>query len=635
MFQSPARDTSPPLRTRTSLGRRLAFVLLPLMLIPLAAMGTTVYFRTRAILSNQAANQLGSATQSQISSLVDWAQVRQQRLQLGAQRSSVRDEVGSLMYDSPTGQTLADLKTTTLADLNDLKSNEGQVLFSDLLIARPDGTILASTNSSWEGQTLSALAEGMLTADQPGTHPLYDDPVLAPGKLTLVSLSPLRSGHMTEVDAALVGVNLDTRVGTLMQQLQVFWQQRGVYRQEIGSTYLAIPPSTVFHLTLYALAPEAVQGVQMPIFDTSQTEAPATVEYTNFNGIPALAAYQWVPGWNMAVVTEVPQDTVFADLNSLLPFTVTTVVLAAALSLIVIVVATSRMLRPLGRLAEFAQRISKGDWTYRVPEDRSDEIGLVSRSLNRMAEELSQIYTTLEMRVNSRTQQIQTAAQVARAVTSIPTLDDLLLQAVNLIRERFNYYHVSIFLLDDEGKQAVLREATGEVGQALIARGHSLAVGSQSIIGWVTANNQPRVASDVGDDPVHFRNELLPETRSELAVPLQVGGTVLGALDVQSSSPETFKAEDLEIMQTLADQLSAAIQNARLAQVSMEAAARSRLISEVTGQLSGLLDVDQVLSTAAQSLHRSLGEPEIIIQLAGSEGADGQEPYFGPRGNGR
>lgn len=635
MFQSPARDTSPPLRTRTSLGRRLAFVLLPLMLIPLAAMGTTVYFRTRAILSNQAANQLGSATQSQISSLVDWAQVRQQRLQLGAQRSSVRDEVGSLMYDSPTGQTLADLKTTTLADLNDLKSNEGQVLFSDLLIARPDGTILASTNSSWEGQTLSALAEGMLTADQPGTHPLYDDPVLAPGKLTLVSLSPLRSGHMTEVDAALVGVNLDTRVGTLMQQLQVFWQQRGVYRQEIGSTYLAIPPSTVFHLTLYALAPEAVQGVQMPIFDTSQTEAPATVEYTNFNGIPALAAYQWVPGWNMAVVTEVPQDTVFADLNSLLPFTVTTVVLAAALSLIVIVVATSRMLLPLGRLAEFAQRISKGDWTYRVPEDRSDEIGLVSRSLNRMAEELSQIYTTLEMRVNSRTQQIQTAAQVARAVTSIPTLDDLLLQAVNLIRERFNYYHVSIFLLDDEGKQAVLREATGEVGQALIARGHSLAVGSQSIIGWVTANNQPRVASDVGDDPVHFRNELLPETRSELAVPLQVGGTVLGALDVQSSSPETFKAEDLEIMQTLADQLSAAIQNARLAQVSMEAAARSRLISEVTGQLSGLLDVDQVLSTAAQSLHRSLGEPEIIIQLAGSEGADGQEPYFGPRGNGR
>ncbi len=635
MFQSTARDSSPPLRTRRSLGRRLALVLLPLMLIPLAAMGTTVYFRTRAILRDQAASQLSSATQSQISSLEDWSRVRQQRLQLGAQRSSLRDEAASLMYDPPSGQSLEDLKTATRADLNDLKTNEGQTLFSDLLIARPDGTILTSTNTSWEGQKLSALAEGMLTADQPGTHPLYDDPALAPGKLILVSLSPLRSGQMTEVDAALVGVNSDTRVGTLMQQLQVFWQQRGVYRQEIGSTYLAIPPDTVFHLTLYALAPEAIPDVQMPIFDTSQTEVPATVEYANFQGTPSLAAYQWVPGWNMAVVTEVPQDTVFADLNSLLPFTVTTVVLAAVLSLIVIVVATSRMLRPLGRLAEFAQRISKGDWSYRVPEDRSDEIGLVSASLNRMAEELSQVYTTLEMRVNSRTQQIQTAAQVARAVTSIPTLDDLLRQAVNLIRERFDYYYVSIFLLDQDGKNAALREATGEVGQALIARHHSLPVGSQSIIGWVTANNQPRIASEVGDDPVHFRNELLPETRSELAVPLQVGGTVLGALDVQSTSPDTFKTEDLEILQTLADQLSAAIQNARLAQVSMEAAERSRLISEVTGQLSGLLDVDQVLSTAAQSLHRALGEPEIMIQLTGSEGPDGQEPYFGPPGNGR
>jgi HAMP domain-containing protein len=635
MFQSATRDASPPLRARSSLGRKLALVLLPLMLIPLAAMGATVFYRTRGILRDQAANQLISATESQISSLEDWSQVRQQRLQLGAQRSSLRDEVALLLYDTPTGAEFEDLKTSTRADLEDLKSNEGQTLFSEILVARPDGTIVTSTNESWEGQTLSALSEGMLTADQPGTHPLYNDQVLDPGKLALVSLSPLRSGHMTEVDAALVGVNLDTRVGTLMQQLQVFWQQRGVYRQEIGSSYLAIPPSTVFRLTLYALAPEAVEGVQMPIFDVSQTDTPATVEYTNFDGTPVLSAYQWVPGWNMAVVTEVPQETVFADLNSLLPFTVTTVVLAAALSLIVIVVATSRLLRPLGRLAEFAQRISKGDWAYRVPEDRNDEIGLVSGSLNRMAEELSQIYTTLETRVKSRTQQIQTAAQVARAVTSIPTLEDLLRQAVNLIREQFDYYYVSIFLIDRDGTDAVLAEATGEVGQALIARGHRLAIGSQSIIGWVTANNQPRIASEVGDDPVHFRNELLPETRAELAVPLQVGGTVLGALDVQSTSPDAFKPEDLEILQTLADQLSAAIQNARLAQVSMEAAERSRLISEVTGQLSGLLDVDQVLSTAAQSLHRALDQPEILIQLSGTEGPDGQEPYFGPPGSGR
>lgn len=624
MFNVPVRDSRVTLRPRASLGRRMALVLLPLMMIPLALMAATVYFRTRAILRDQAASQLGSATQSQIASLEDWAQVRQQRLQLGAQRTTVQDEIAALLYQPPAGQAMEDLKTTVRSDLSALESDQGQALFSDILVARPDGTIMVATNSGWEGQSLSALSQGMLTADQPGTHPLFDDPVLSPGKLILVSLSPLRTGHMAGVDAALVGVNLDTRVGTLMQQMQVFWQQRGVYRQEIGSTYLAIPPSTVFHLTLYALSPEAVQDVQMPIFDTSRTEAPATVEYTNFNGVPVLAAYQWVPNWNMAVVTEVPQDTVFSDLNSLLPFTVTTVVLAAVLSLIVVAIATSRMLLPLGRLAEFAQRISKGDWSYRVPADRSDEIGMVSGALNQMADQLSEMYTSLEAQVNSRTQQIRTAAEVARAVTSIPTLDDLLRQAVNVIKDRFDYYHVSIFLLDSEGKNAELREATGEAGALLKSRGHQLAVGSQSIIGWVTANNQPRIASEVGQDPVHFRNELLPETRSELAVPLQVGGTVLGALDVQSTSADAFQPEDLEILQTLADQLSAAIQNARLAQVSMEAAERARLISDVTGQLSGLLDVDQVLATAAQSLHRALGQPEIMIKLTVPGDGEGQ-----------
>ncbi len=190
MFQSATRETSAPLRTRSSLGRKLALVLLPLMVIPLALMGTTVYFRTRAILRDQASNQLSSATASQISSLQSWSQVREQRLQLGAQRSTLRDEVGSLLYGSLSGQPLDDLRTLTRTELNDLKSNEGQTLFSDLIVARPDGTILAATNTAWEGGSLSALSEGMLTADQPGTHPLYDDPILAPGGLTLISLSP-------------------------------------------------------------------------------------------------------------------------------------------------------------------------------------------------------------------------------------------------------------------------------------------------------------------------------------------------------------------------------------------------------------------------------------------------------------
>jgi GAF domain-containing protein len=202
------------------------------------------------------------------------------------------------------------------------------------------------------------------------------------------------------------------------------------------------------------------------------------------------------------------------------------------------------------------------------------------------------------------------------------------LRAVELIRERFNYYHVSIFLLNDDRTQAVLRESTGEVGQALKARHHSLSVGSQSIIGWVTANNQARVASDVSQDPVHFRNELLPETRAEAAVPLQVAGQVLGALDVQSTDPAAFTNEDIELLQTLADQLSAAIQNARLAQTSSLAADRARMISEVTNQFSGVMGLDDVLETAARALHQALGRPEILVKMI--QPGDGEQPPAAP-----
>ncbi len=135
----------------------------------------------------------------------------------------------------------------------------------------------------------------------------------------------------------------------------------------------------------------------------------------------------------------------------------------------------------------------------------------------------------------------------------------------------------------------------------------------------MTEHNQARIVSNVSEDPTHFKNELLPETQSEAAVPLQLGGEVLGALDVQSTRADAFNQEALEILQTLADQLSAAIQNARLAEVSVAAAHRARLISDVTTQLSGLMEVDKVLETAVRSLHRALGQPEIMVQLAGEE----------------
>jgi GAF domain-containing protein len=128
-----------------------------------------------------------------------------------------------------------------------------------------------------------------------------------------------------------------------------------------------------------------------------------------------------------------------------------------------------------------------------------------------------------------------------------------------------------------------------------------------------------RLVPDIQAEDTKLRRDLMTDMSSELAVPLQTSGRVLGALNVQSSNSDTFRPQDVEMLQTLADQLSAAILNARLAKISAIAADRARLVSEITSELSGSLEIEEVLEKAARALQRGLGYPEVIIKIHGEE----------------
>ncbi len=166
--------------------------------------------------------------------------------------------------------------------------------------------------------------------------------------------------------------------------------------------------------------------------------------------------------------------------------------------------------------------------------------------------------------MTKRTIQLQTAAEVSRAATSILDIDVLLPNVVELIRSHFDYYYVGIFLVDETGKWAVLRAATGEMGTQMIEEGHKLAVGDSSMIGWSLVHRTARIALDVGVDAVQFRNPRLPLTRSEIALPLITHGEVIGAMTIQSVLAAAFSRVDITALQSLADQVANAIENARL-----------------------------------------------------------------------
>ncbi len=163
-----------------------------------------------------------------------------------------------------------------------------------------------------------------------------------------------------------------------------------------------------------------------------------------------------------------------------------------------------------------------------------------------------------------RSRLLEAAARVSHSITSILDLDALLHATVDIICDEFGFYYAGVFLVDEAGEWAVLRAGRGEAGRKMVEAGHRLRIGGSSMIGTAIAERKARIALDVGDEPVHFKNPYLPHTRSEMALPLVVRDKVIGALTIQSVEEAAFTEDDITALQTMADQLAVAINNARL-----------------------------------------------------------------------
>jgi GAF domain-containing protein len=211
---------------------------------------------------------------------------------------------------------------------------------------------------------------------------------------------------------------------------------------------------------------------------------------------------------------------------------------------------------------------------------------------------------SLEDRVDARTLQLTAVNQVGRVASSILDPEELAGRVANLITDHFGYYYAALFLVDEAGQQAWLYSATGEAGRVLKENKHHLQVGGKSMVGMAISTGKARVALDVGTESVRFQNPLLPYTRSEIALPLAVGGRVLGALDVQSTKAGAFGPQEIATLENMAGQVAVALENARLfrdAQKSLE--------EMETIQRQYVADSWRPLA-AAQRLDYRLGESE-------------------------
>lgn len=298
---------------------------------------------------------------------------------------------------------------------------------------------------------------------------------------------------------------------------------------------------------------------------------------------------------------------------------------------------------PLEQLEKASARLAAGHLETRVAVDRVDEFGRLAQAFNEMADRLQTLYNELEERVRERTRalqeanytlqrraiQLEASAEVSRSIISIFNVDELLRRAVHLIRDRFGFYHAGIFLMNETGEWAVLREATGEAGAQMKAMGHRLRVGETSMVGWTALHRRPRIALDVGEDAVHFANPLLPYTRSEMTLPLMVGGRLLGVLDVQSTEEAAFDEDDIRTLQSMADQLSMALENARRLSETAALLEATSPIYRFSRRLGTAATVEDVAEVIIEAVSETEADGCVVVEFESSNGVPEMLSYRG------
>lgn len=359
-----------------------------------------------------------------------------------------------------------------------------------------------------------------------------------------------------------------------------------------------------------------INRVPLDVFGVlaKMTSGQTGVRLVEINGSNRYIAYKPIPivGYSLGIV--ISEDELlqqYVETNDVLA-TETRNTIFNAVGVITILLAVaglasygigSSVIAPLQRLTDVAKDVAAGNLNARAEVTTRDEIGILGDTLNNMNDTAQNLVANLEEIVSQRTQaiekrviQMQAVAEVGKAVAAQRELEELLTQTTHLISNRFDYYHVGIFLLDSRKEHAALRASNSSGGKRMLEREHRLKVGTEGIVGTVANSGEARIALDVGTDAVYFDNPDLPKTRSEMALPLIASSEVLGVLDIQSIDENAFSEDDIPILQILADQLATAVQNAHMLRETQEALFTARKATSEISQ-SGWQSLQQTIGT--------------------------------------
>ena len=320
------------------------------------------------------------------------------------------------------------------------------------------------------------------------------------------------------------------------------------------------------------------------------------------------------------------QDVQTAQANSTQTFTLTgiTVFIVLVLSVVLALALSRQITRPVVQLTNTAQEISKGKFDIQAEVASEDEIGTLAQTFNLMTAELGRAFAD----VRRRAAELATVAEVSTATSTILEVKNLLQEVVDLTKERFKLYHSHIYLLDEAGENLVLASGAGEPGRQMVAQGRSIPLSrEQSLVARAAREQAGVTVNDVTQAPDFLPNPLLPNTRSELAVPMIVGGKVIGVFDVQSDVVGRFTDSDINIQTTLAAQIGTSIQNVRSFEQSKTQADFESLVNTIGQKIQRATTVEDTLQVAIREIGTALGASRVQATLGRSNGGAQEGAY--------